>query len=146
MNHNEFSNQMDRIVEVYGDKFYPTPRVEMIFKWAQRVNVTQFEAIVSRLIAECERPPLLQKFKELYSEMGFIKRIQPTDCNYCAGSGFIPDDQPLPTVYRCRCSIGETMPKFIKQWAGVLKSVVPTPAEFSWRNTRLIVKEKFDIK
>jgi len=144
MNHADFARQLDRIVEVYGDKYYPTPRVEIIFKWAQRISTEQLEAIVSRLIAECERPPLLQKFKDVYQELGFSKAKKEIECIYCVGSGFILDEKFL--AYRCRCFVGESMPKYIKQWQGMLIRNIPTDADLAWHPARRIMLETINKK
>jgi len=140
MKHNEFANQMGRLVDVYGDKAYPSPRTDLIFKWASRMELVYFEAIVSKLIAENDRAPMLNKFKDAFFELGIAKEIKKVDCPYCAGGGFIPDDNPLPNVYRCRCSVGESMPRYIAQWKGMLKRIVPTQGELNWRNVSTVIK------
>jgi hypothetical protein len=37
-------------------------------------------------------------------------------CIYCLGSGFILEDFPSNTAYRCRCSNGQSLPSFISTW------------------------------
>lgn len=140
MKHNEFANQMGRLVDVYGDKAYPSPRTDLIFKWAARMELVYFDAIVSKLIAENDRAPMLNKFKDAFFELGIAKEIKKIDCPYCAGSGFIPDDKPLPNVYRCRCVAGESIPKYVAQWKWMLQRIVPTQSELSWREVKTVIK------
>lgn len=129
MNYNEFGLQMDRIIECYGDKFYPTPRVEIIYKWASRISAKDFEIVVSKLIAENERPPMPSKFKETYIGLGIVKNNYESNCVYCSGSGFILAEDITPIAYRCRCAIGDRLPDFIAKWTGALVRQNPSENE-----------------
>ena len=129
MKRNEFANQIMRLTEVYGEKSYPSPRMDLIFKWASRMSADDFGAVVSKLIAECDRPPLLNKFKDAYQELGIAKNKPLVDCVYCGGTGFICDDAPLPTVKRCVCEAGEEKPKYIAKFRGFPERKFPSQAE-----------------
>lgn len=141
MNRNEFGVELSRLIDVYGEKAYPDARAELLFAWASRMTTENFKALVSNLIANYDRAPMLSKFKESFDQLGIANSMKKFECNYCNGSGFIPDDKILPTVYRCRCPLGESMSKSIQQWKGMLIRIVPTTAELDWRNALKAVRE-----
>lgn len=146
MNHIQFTNQIDRIIEVYGDKYYPTPRVELIYKWASKLNEEELSAIVSKLIAECERPPMLEKFKDAYFSLGIVKPSAVNECPYCSGGGLILDDSFPGTAYRCRCAVGDRMPAYIARWTKMLVRQVPTKSDLEWRQSRQIITDHYQSK
>ncbi|HNC40311.1 MAG TPA: hypothetical protein PK522_00855 [Nitrosomonas sp.] len=131
MKRSEFAEQMGRLIDVYGEKSYPSPRTDLIYNWASKMQVESFSQIVSKLIAECDRPPLLNKFKDAHQELGILKNRPIVDCVYCGGTGFICDDAPLPTVKRCICEAGDEKTKYIARFKGFPVAAFPSQAKLA---------------
>ncbi len=131
---------MDRLKEVYGDKSYPLPRIELLWDWAKKLQFDRFQEAISVSIAENAQAPLLPKIQEAYLRTKSKFEVEKIDCPYCNGEGwYTPRNAgPLPDAYRCRCPAGDKMPKYVPQWKGDLERYVPTPAELSWNQNRKI--------
>lgn len=65
----EFDQQMARLTSTYGPRAYPDERKKLLFKEFARVDVTVFDRIVSRLIAEMAMAPMLPKFLEVAAQI-----------------------------------------------------------------------------
>lgn len=141
MNFQEFGTQLDRLKEVYGDRAYPEARVKLIFNWSRRLHVDAFEAVVTKLIEECERTPLLGKFKEYYGQIRSTLPRSTVDCAYCAGSGLIVDPKSPPpfVAYACKCVIGESVSKTVARWKGEFVRCSPRAEDIVRKNTASIV-------
>lgn len=146
MNHADFTFHMKRMVDCYGEKSYPDVRVQQIWEWAKRMEPRVFSEIVAKLIGDCDRPPLLQKFQEYYSIVRQKMPRQKIDCGFCDGGGFICDDKPLPTAYACRCEAGQEIPDYVLRWQGPWVRVVPTQAEINWARSAAIISETMVAK
>jgi hypothetical protein len=148
MNHADFAHEMGRVIEVYGEKYYPSSRMEIIFKWANRLSVEHFSKIITEIISESERPPMLGKFKQVQQDLKLFNKAKTDSCIYCLGSGFIIEDFPGNNAYRCRCVIGQSLPDFIKTWEGKLvrKALTASEEEFAYRNRNSKVSSENEIK
>lgn len=129
---------MARLKDCYGDRVYPVERETQIWFWAKRLDEKLFNSIVGNLIANCERPPLLGKFKEAYGELKSAhasSEKSPMKCYYCGDHGtyapFSPLD-PLGCVYSCRCDAGLALAKIFKPFGGQLVRQYPTAGELVW--------------
>lgn len=140
MNRQEFVDHIEKLKETYGDKAYPDPRVERIWQWARKIKEPLFKIVVSDAIADCERAPLLGKLKEIY---GNTRQSNPDahkyHCDYCGGSGWVPDSQPLPTAYACRCDAGNVIADVIPRWKGPWVRRNPLPQELMRANVKNII-------
>jgi hypothetical protein len=148
MTKNEFITQMNRLIMTYGEKSYPDERFNAIWEWAKNINEKLFKLTITEVISNHAQAPMKSKIVEAYS---FVRTKNPeikkhVDCVYCAGSGFIPDEKPVPKVYRCRCSIGDSMPSYIARWEGYLTKIVPTEAELNWRNVTSVISTTINQK
>lgn len=141
-----FMIQINRLRAEYSEKAYGEQRVKVIWEWAKRLNQNLFEQAVSESIGNCSTAPMKFKLAEFYSEVraknpGVRTRIE---CVYCDGYGWIPDDKPLPSVYRCRCQAGNQMLATVAQWKGELKRITPTKSELNWRNVGKVINQTFN--
>ena len=131
MNVREFGEQMERLMDVYGERYYPMVRNDQIYKWAKRMTAEAFEQVVSNLIADCAHAPLLSKFQEAFSQVRSKMAVTVIHCVYCSGSGMIPDPESPPpmTAYACRCAAGGMVPQFVARWQGPWVRAIPEPHE-----------------
>lgn len=144
MTHADFSKMMGLLIDTYGEKAYPTPRVTRIWGWARKLNGRLFELTVENAIGDCERPPLISKLKEYYSEIRNKNHdLEKVKCDFCDGGGWIPDSQPLPTAYACRCEAGQAIPDAFKRWQGPWIRIVPRPSELMRTASDSLIKTTF---
>lgn len=59
-----FTKQIQRLADVYSPKFYPTDRIDQIWKKHSSVDIKIFRAAVDALIADCPTAPLMPKINE----------------------------------------------------------------------------------
>ncbi len=143
MRQSVYIDQIERLKNQFGEKAYADERVQAIWNAVKNYDESIFTAAITEVIANNTHAPLKSKIQESYNEIkakthGANKKF---DCPYCAGFGFIPDDQPLPSVYRCRCPIGDSMPKYIARWEGLLLRIVPTQEELDRYRPKKIINE-----
>ena len=134
MTEENFKKQIGRLRAEYGDKAYGEERVKVIWQWAKRLHAELFELTVSEALGNCAHAPLKAKLMETYTEVLNKNRGLKThpECDYCY-DGWIPDDQQPPTVYRCRCPNGQSLPSYVPEFKGILVRIKPTQAEIDWR-------------
>lgn len=145
MTNQDFQNQIQKLINVYGEKAYPKERSEQLWWWAKKIEAPLFADIVAKLIAECDRAPLLAKFKEAFIDVRNHHTLQKMECCYCNGEGFYmpPDSPPLGPAYACRCPAGELIPRYVARWRGIMIKQVPTEAELNWHNRAIEAVAKF---
>lgn len=148
MRQSVYIDQIERLKNQFGEKAYADERVQAIWSAVKNYDESIFTVAITEVIANHAHAPLKNKIQEAYNEIkskthGANKKF---DCPYCNGGGFIPDDKPLPNVYRCRCDMGNSMPSYVAQWQGLLVRIVPTQAELNWRNVVAVVSETFNKK
>ena len=117
MRREEFAEQMGRLQEVYGERYYPDARVAGIWKIVADLSQWQFSQVVDHLIEDCATVPLAPKIREaarpFLDAINERKRKELDDqlqiqnaCRYCNNSGTIIadriDDQYQGT-YAFRC-------------------------------------------
>lgn len=141
-----FKIQIERLRAEYSERAYGQERVRVIWSWARKLNADLFKQTVSEAIGNCSTAPMKFKLVEFYAEVraknpGVRTRIE---CVYCDGYGWIPDTQPLPNVYRCRCHAGDQMLATVAQWKGELKRITPTKSELNWRDVGKVINQTFN--
>jgi hypothetical protein len=67
MNLHEFNEQIERLKLNYGDRAYPNPRVEILWRAFQKTPVGDFVEAVEECIAHQRQPPM---FAELEKSIG----------------------------------------------------------------------------
>lgn len=120
MNHAEFSKQMDRLREVYGDRAYTAERVKLIFRQVQDESASWWLKCVDYLIGVCRQPPLSMEINEQLLiererkwESSKHNQLEPIksewNCWCCKGTGvFICSQKMQPGwwAFRCACEKG----------------------------------------
>jgi len=120
MNAYEFDNQINRLMLVYGDKYYPDERRKSFWKKFQHLPMKVFADVIEMVIADVMSPPSLSKILEVgrakigeyYDEKRRreLALVKETQCDLCNSSGMVlathKDEDPwsLPTAFRCRCT------------------------------------------
>lgn len=142
----EFQRQITRLGAVYGDRAYPQPRVEQIWRKVHYRSDKVFSAAIDMLIADCAQPPLLTKILEAVNSAAKtlnldddpnaeirakIKAGQATvPCRKCYNWGTVrayrKDIQGFPEEWLlCDCSYGDLaeqlpeyrrMPKWLRYY------------------------------
>lgn len=59
-----FNSEMGRIYSLFGDKFYPSERIKLIWHSVNRLPDESFTRIVDHLISSFRQAPLPKDFKE----------------------------------------------------------------------------------
>jgi len=138
----DFAIQMDRLKSVYGDRFYPTERIAMMFEQLRETNEEILSKTISRVICDQMNPPTLTKIKET---LALVKQdyefFDPLDevrqqlysgrfnnCTRCYGMGTVAvrkRSERLRYEYSrvCSCSAGIEALKLpenrrLKRWDG----------------------------
>lgn len=69
MEQNFFRDQMRRLVETYGERNYPTERVELIWKAFHMLPSSAFEAVVTECIANHRSAPMVNDLNKAANEL-----------------------------------------------------------------------------
>lgn len=122
MTKEEFQNQVIRLRNVYGDKYFPEERVSIFWNKLKFTKAETFERMVSLLIAECVSAPMLQKILEAKRIFGDDsvsresaineKRRVSANCSQCGKMGYVLAKHLISGneySFRCSCSIAEFM-------------------------------------
>lgn len=64
----EFSVQLDRLRNVYGDKFYPDERIKILWEEIKGFPMPWLDRVVSLWIGDRKDPPLMPQFREEMSK------------------------------------------------------------------------------
>jgi len=131
MKFKEYSEQMQRLVKVYGQVKYPEERISMIFDRVGTVDLDSFKRQVSYFIGALEKAPLLNDFID---SLGSILRESVKQsieeklkhlpvCVSCNGTGhetMYDKGNGWEYAFQCHCPRGELLqPSFPKQYAGM---------------------------
>jgi hypothetical protein len=152
MTHQEFIVGIDLLRDTYGDRTYPDVRVERIWAWAKRLKVSTYRQIIDSAIADCDRPPLLPKLKEIYSEIRAKNPgVDKVQCDFCDGNGWIlqggidtkTNTYTTPVAFACRCEAGQAIPEDHPRWNGPWTRIVPRPNELMRTNAKNLIQGAF---
>lgn len=143
MNKLEFSEQMIRMSESFGEKSYTVSRTDLIWKMVQDMNIGDFRRVVDHFIRTSRQAPLPSDFDQ--ATIPFRRKIIPEgetfpDCRHCVDVGFIRvryhDDKAMAsaTLMRCVCEKGKRHSElFIPTWETGLEAAfawAPCPVEW----------------
>lgn len=64
MNPVNFQTEIQRLINVYGQKAYPRERTELIWQEVQQLSDRWFSWLIGHLIGDNERPPMVTVFRE----------------------------------------------------------------------------------
>ena len=76
---NFYMKQVERLIETFGDKNYPGPRVKLLYEIVKELNEIDFRILVDRLILNCKFTPLKKEFETelaIISEYNLKKQKQ----------------------------------------------------------------------
>lgn len=120
----DFSVQMDRLKETFGDKFYPGERMDAIFKLVEILDSKDFDNVVTGLIGRSRQAPLLTEIEEsikgfrkihserLRREFQEWKATLPM-CQKCGNSGGFRARDKIGNPFKyscwfnCTCTVGQ---------------------------------------
>lgn len=93
----EFNKEMAKLVSVFGEKFYPSERIAVIYRIVSDLSCEWFSKTISQFIGNLERPPLAEKFQEestLEREKIYSKKKEEyrRDAQDTYSSKFHPDE------------------------------------------------------
>lgn len=131
MNRNEFMEQVSKLERVYGAKYFPIERTNILWEKVQRMSVNEFSELVSQIIGEYYTPPSMSKISEMIqiknskyaAEIKFNKeawlKSQPF-CELCGKTGFVLAKEIGSEIYKyafkCTCPIGEKFNFNYPEW------------------------------
>lgn len=112
-----FKSQIARLINVYGDKYYPQERVSIFWKWAKNKDQEIFYIAVCDLIADSSTAPLMSKIQEEYRQAqkrlgrdGYLEKwiaAQP-ECRKCGKNGFlVATNKTTKEVFAFNCTFCE---------------------------------------
>lgn len=64
----QFEKGVNRLRDVYGDRFYPDERVKVLWQEVKDLPDSWFDSVVTRFIAEHDRAPMIPQFREEISK------------------------------------------------------------------------------
>lgn len=145
----EFSEGIDRLKDVFGDRAYSPERVKLIWKLVGREDRIFWHQCLDQLIGSSRQPPLLQEISQILYESR-AKRSSETkkiakeeswefrySCDFCYDNGVYLANKKGHTgewAFRCHCEKGDfdprkNIPQFKKAhydqgyfWSDVTKS------------------------
>lgn len=104
MNPNEFSSQLDRLRENFGDKAISREKANLLWERVRNHELINFKQAVDYLISELQKTPRVSDVVDaLYS---IPRKNEIAKCSFCNGDGWILGavDTPQANVaMRCRC-------------------------------------------
>ncbi len=143
MNKLEFSEQMARMTESFGEKTYTQSRTDLIWKMVQDMEPGDFRRVVDHFIRSSRNPPLPSDFDN--ATIPYRRKMIPEgettpDCSICLDVGFIrvryhgDTAMASATLMRCPCSRGKRHPHlFIPTWErGLEQAFTWAPCPVEW--------------
>jgi hypothetical protein len=137
MNKLEFSEQMSRMTEAFGEKIYTASRTALIWKLVEDMEPGDFRRVVDHFIRTCRQAPLPADFDQ--ATIPYRRKILPDTgaldplCLRCNDVGFIrvryheDTEGKSATLMRCSCPNGKRHSDlFIPTWERGLE------AAFAW--------------
>jgi hypothetical protein len=115
LNKDEFTREIERLIETYSPKQYPAERIKGMWTELRSVKHDVFNHAVTKLIATSNFAPMLDKIKEqvrLSSGEFFRIDVEHGECSTCNKTGSIhvqkdTEEGIYETVFRCACGWGE---------------------------------------
>lgn len=69
MEQHEFNHEFKRLVQVFGDKAFPSERVNIIWKEVKSISHPAFEKMINFFVGEFRHPPVLSDFLKFMSQL-----------------------------------------------------------------------------
>jgi len=93
MTQDHFMMEMRRVMETYGDRFYPEPKLSRIWKFVEPIEWLEFKGIVDVMLDTMRSAPLPDHFRA--AALPFIRSGQVINlnvektCSICADLGWL---------------------------------------------------------
>lgn len=139
-----FENQITRLKDSFGEKFFSEERKKMIWNWTKDLYQNELDKIVSYFISESKLPPLPVNFKEAASKEKKLRPIKiikvpfHIDCKLCFDIGIHQIKNKIDkfqTLVICDCNHGDTVSNNLKRWEysmnGEWEKLPLDPSEFT---------------
>lgn len=157
MTKEEFTNQMQRVSSVYGDKYFPEERMAAFWKKLKFTPVELFTKVVTAIIAECATAPMLNKFVETKRMFGDDasaradeiekRRENAGECSWCGKYGMVlakslSDGNEF--AFKCSCTMGQFLDYSYPTWSIFCEAkfkLEPAPTWLPKVEPKLIVSE-----
>jgi hypothetical protein len=158
MKYNEYNDQMQRLVKVYGVPKYPTERIEMIFDVMKFLEIEAFKKQVSYFIGAMEKPPMMADFIEAFrSVLGDARKLENEAkelllgaCMNCNGTGHTTMYEKMSGfefAFQCTCARGEMyQSSFPKQYPNMGDDYASHRAYVSGRFDRIGAMKRESIE
>jgi len=155
MTKTQFEWHMNRLVGVYGDRAYPSARIEIFWKELKHVDVELWDASVDSLISENQHPPMLEKIRvcisylrEKFDRPDILKEkiARAPNCLLCSKTGAVVATARKDFsifAFRCSCLCGELRHFNYPMWETADHSLFYEPTDASWY---VALKERWKIK
>lgn len=121
MNIAEFTIQVDRLKDTFGDKAYSSERVKLLWDGVKYHPLDLFHRVVDQLILSHRQPPMISDIRECLAiereRCSPESKITETDwdqaahCDLCSDSGVflcVQESTRCESAFRCQCRAGET--------------------------------------
>jgi hypothetical protein len=118
MTKDQFTEQINRLIDTYGARAYPKERIKGIWAAFKHFHIDDFRSGITVIINENYYPPMLAKMREQirYTPRGIDSGV---DCDHCDRVGLLlcykeGCDQALPAgTFRCHCENGNLYTAFL---------------------------------
>ena len=132
----DFEVHFGRMVETWGQKAYPRPRVSQIWESVKGMTSWEFSKIVDALIGSSKFAPLLVDIEAASKQVKnknqhqrrdrFLEQNQDKSCPWCFGEGFVicqRRDDLTDFVFRCNCDFASFFDYKFEPWQISLESI-----------------------
>jgi hypothetical protein len=157
MNKLEFSEQMSRMTEAFGEKIYTASRTALIWKLVEDMEPGDFRRVVDHFIRTCRQAPLPADFDQ--ATIPYRRKILPDTgaldplCLRCNDVGFIrvryheDTEGKSATLMRCSCPNGKRHSDlFIPTWERGLEAAFAWDAcPLEWFKPRFLLTKIFPV-
>lgn len=102
----EFDNLINELVQVYGERSFPSAVKKRIWNYCQDMTKAQFHGAVTWAIDNLDKAPRISYFK---TRTNLTPQLAPKGCPSCdEGRIYKTDTQRIgqPVVFRCFCEAG----------------------------------------
>lgn len=132
MNPQEFNNGINRLKNVFGDRFYPDERVKLFWKEVNQFDNYWWTNTIDYFIGNAERPPLLPQFRDKISEErsridSNKKRQHTEEAHVFMKSVFSDEDHTMMFKTIREISVGALPEAKVKSFISMVNNVIYKP-------------------
>lgn len=130
MNKELFLNQIQRLSDIFGEKYFPAERIEVTWNKCKHEEDEQFVRAVNKIILDKIHVPSANEIIS-YTINERTLKTKPVvefkfDCSWCGQSGFVTakhkNNKPGDYAFKCKCKLFSsrargTFPEWSSDWA-----------------------------